>query len=275
MRPDFVLVVGDDHTDEAAFVELTEWQLAHKTMAPSDYARSPLLGRDCYPCTVGRKPSRAPFFVDDQHAVAGLLDALKWASLRATKSASVEAGLSNLGGGTGGGGTMNGANGGGHGGGTALPGSHGGGADAGLARLHGRPMAYPAAAGMQAPPPGLPPMAMHPPPPSAFGAAAPTAQHAAAPITLDAAALASSGCPFIQAPEQAANAESLEVEAEEPRSGATAVALVAIAVLLALRGTLRLRVKKRVLVLLTAAAFAFPKVRHTLLRLADRLVMFA
>ena len=38
--------------------------------------------------TVGKKPSRASFFVDDQSAASGLLETLKWGSLRASKTSS-------------------------------------------------------------------------------------------------------------------------------------------------------------------------------------------
>jgi len=76
-RPDFVLVVGDDHSDEPAFTALSQWlkqQQAGTVIA--------------FGCVVGKKPSRAPYFVDDQSAAAALLETLKWGSLRNAKSLS-------------------------------------------------------------------------------------------------------------------------------------------------------------------------------------------
>lgn len=322
VQPDFVLVVGDDQTDEPAFAELAEWR-----------ARHPALAKDAYACTVGRKPSRAPLFVDDQPSVVGLLDALKWASLRANKSASVEAGLSDLGnaahvgnvGRLGGAqyGAIGGAgapNGGGLGGGAQTPpptyprisasgsldGAIMGATDLGPSAAGGGaavPCAYMAPSQAGAPPPILPsqrpqrPAQSHllapPSPPSslpphlAAGVGPlpphdPYQQHFHPPrpaptasLALDAAALASSGCPFIQAPEQAAAASLLQeirMQDEPPASSVVLVATASVALLLALRGTLQLRVKKRVLVLLVAAAFAVPRWRNAILRLADRLV---
>ncbi len=347
VHPDFVLVVGDDSTDEPAFSEVAEFR-----------SRQAHLAKDCYACTVGRKPSRAPFFVDDQPAVTGLLEALKWASLRATKSASSAdlANLSSLGGhSTGGVGT--GASGaGGLGTGGACPAylaPAGGAAVKGEGNGHGRiPMcssydgeggfpsrpSYAAPSGTATydaffassqafmapavhagtPPPMLPstapalpagaafqrqqlPAASHvltpstntptqqPPsvlpsssslPPhlaAGVGPLPPQPPHAplhtsAATLRLDPAALASSGCPFIQAPEQAATEHEDTQPEPAPAASVLLVATASIALLLALRGTLRLRVKKRVLVLLVAAAFSVPKWRNALLRLADRIV---
>ena len=102
------------------------------------------------------------------------------------------------------------------------------------------------------------------------GSAAP---HASSPtLCLDPVALASSGCPFIQAPEQAATEHEETHTESAPAASVLLVATASIALLLALRGTLQLRVKKRLLVLLVAAAFSVPKWRNALLRLADRIV---
>ncbi|KAL1527321.1 hypothetical protein AB1Y20_015992 [Prymnesium parvum] len=85
--PDFVLVLGDDLTDEPAFAALHDW----KTRRPPG-VQSP----NCFSCTVGKKPSAANYFLDGQESVVGMLEALKWGSLRTAKSFSFEAGLSTL-----------------------------------------------------------------------------------------------------------------------------------------------------------------------------------
>ena len=66
--------------------------------------------------------------------------------------------------------------------------------------------------------------------------------------------------------------QEIRMQDEPPASSVVLVATASVALLLALRGTLQLRVKKRVLVLLVAAAFAVPRWRNAILRLADRLV---
>ena len=81
--PDFVLVLGDDHTDEPAFGALADWLKGSQTVQPSHGG-----GCTAYGVTVGKKPSRASFFVDDQSAASGLLETLKWGSLRASKTSS-------------------------------------------------------------------------------------------------------------------------------------------------------------------------------------------
>ena len=73
-----------------------------------------------YGVTVGQSHSRAPWYLDEQAAVPPLLEALKWGSLRASKSLSMHAGMHALhasgGGGVGGGGGSGGGGGGGGGG---------------------------------------------------------------------------------------------------------------------------------------------------------------
>lgn len=91
-QPDFVLVLGDDHTDESAFAALTEWARTQHAASASHDGRVVAYG-----CVVGKKPSLATSFVDEQAAVPALLETLKWGSLRNVKSLSVEAGLVELG----------------------------------------------------------------------------------------------------------------------------------------------------------------------------------
>ena len=111
--PDFVLVVGDDGSDEPAFAALAEWMQEHGAATPPASAGKPATAGMTppslppsggggggqavgYGCVVGKKPSHAAFFVDDQGAAAGLLETLKWGSLRASRSVSIEGALSSL-----------------------------------------------------------------------------------------------------------------------------------------------------------------------------------
>ena len=270
VSPDFVLVVGDDFTDEAAFSELSNFRKRH-----------PHLANHCFGCTIGRKPSRAPYFMDDHPSAAGLLEALKWGSLRATKSSSTDLHhLANAGYTQGQQGGLNSV---------LMENGHGGAAQASWSQP-----SQPAhrQAGWQIPsashpsvitPPQVPtPSHERPPPPPMPPPSAveqpshPEQPHMTElPQALDPASLAASGCPFKQEPECAATGSAAEARHSERPPPASSVVLVAagcITLLLALRATLRLRVRRRILVLLVAAAFSVPKWRNTLLRLADRLV---
>jgi len=60
--PDFVLCVGDDRSDEDMFTSL-------ETMR----ANPRLMSSEVYACTVGQKPSRAPFYLNDPSDVLHLL----------------------------------------------------------------------------------------------------------------------------------------------------------------------------------------------------------
>lgn len=61
---DFMLVMGDERTDEDIFSML------------NDQHMTPLQGSHVFTVTVGRKPSRAQYFVDDPDAVHATLQAL-------------------------------------------------------------------------------------------------------------------------------------------------------------------------------------------------------
>lgn len=61
---DFVFCVGDDKSDEDMFVAAEGLLLSMPGAA------------DVFACTVGQKPSRAPFYLDDPHDVVGLLEDL-------------------------------------------------------------------------------------------------------------------------------------------------------------------------------------------------------
>lgn len=58
LRPDFVLCLGDDKSDEEMF---------------NAFAATEHTGVEVYTCTVGQKPSQAQFFVNDYVAVLSVL----------------------------------------------------------------------------------------------------------------------------------------------------------------------------------------------------------
>lgn len=55
LLPDFVLCIGDDRSDEDMF-EVISSAMAGPTFAPE---------AEVFACTVGRKPSKAKYYVDD------------------------------------------------------------------------------------------------------------------------------------------------------------------------------------------------------------------
>lgn len=70
-RPaDFVLCIGDDRSDEDMFENITA-VMKRSIVAP----KSPL-----FACTVGQKPSKARFYLDDTYEVVTMLSALADAS---------------------------------------------------------------------------------------------------------------------------------------------------------------------------------------------------
>ena len=87
-RPiDFVLALGVGGADEPMFTAVEEWRAALPRGNSLDVG-----GPHGHACVVGRTPSKAAQFVEDQPSAAALLDALKWGSMRASKSFSFDAG---------------------------------------------------------------------------------------------------------------------------------------------------------------------------------------
>ena len=87
-RPiDFVLALGVGAADEPMFTAVEEWRAALPRGSSLDVG-----GPHVHACVVGRTPSKAAQFVEDQPSAAALLDALKWGSMRASKSFSFDAG---------------------------------------------------------------------------------------------------------------------------------------------------------------------------------------
>lgn len=66
LSPDFVLCIGDDRSDEDMFEEIMT--------AMSGSALSPTA--EVFACTVGRKPSKAKYYLDDTAEIVRLLQGL-------------------------------------------------------------------------------------------------------------------------------------------------------------------------------------------------------
>lgn len=66
MSPDFVLCIGDDRSDEDMFEVITS-----SIAGPSIAARA-----EVFACTVGRKPSKAKYYLDDTGDIVRLLQGL-------------------------------------------------------------------------------------------------------------------------------------------------------------------------------------------------------
>lgn len=66
MIPDFVLCIGDDRSDEDMFEAITR-----ATAGPS---LSPVA--EVFACTVGRKPSKARYFLEDPTEILRMLQGL-------------------------------------------------------------------------------------------------------------------------------------------------------------------------------------------------------
>ena len=66
--PDFVLCCGDDRSDEDMFEKITSTAPIMQPMA------------EVFACTVGRKPSKAKYYLDDTIEVIKMLEGLAQAS---------------------------------------------------------------------------------------------------------------------------------------------------------------------------------------------------
>ena len=66
MTPDFVLCIGDDRSDEDMF-EVISSAVAGPSIAP---------GAEVFACTVGRKPSKAKYYLDDTVEIVRLIQGL-------------------------------------------------------------------------------------------------------------------------------------------------------------------------------------------------------
>lgn len=66
MSPDFVLCVGDDRSDEDMFEVITT------SMAGPSISKN----AEVFACTVGRKPSKAKYYLDDTAEIVRLIQGL-------------------------------------------------------------------------------------------------------------------------------------------------------------------------------------------------------
>lgn len=64
--PDFVLCIGDDRSDEDMFEVITS-SIAGPSIAPL---------AEVFACTVGRKPSKAKYYLDDTVEIVRLMQGL-------------------------------------------------------------------------------------------------------------------------------------------------------------------------------------------------------
>ena len=71
MPPDFVMCVGDDRSDEDMFESILSTVASPSLPAPPEI----------FACTVGRKPSKAKYYLDDAADVVKLLQGLANASV--------------------------------------------------------------------------------------------------------------------------------------------------------------------------------------------------
>ncbi|KVH96365.1 Glycosyl transferase, family 20, partial [Cynara cardunculus var. scolymus] len=67
MTPDFVLCIGDDRSDEDMFEVITSSVASGKCIAPN---------AEVFACTVGNKPSKATYYLDDTVEIARLMQGL-------------------------------------------------------------------------------------------------------------------------------------------------------------------------------------------------------
>lgn len=66
MLPDFILCIGDDRSDEDMFEVITS-SMAGLSIAPR---------AEVFACTVGRKPSKAKYYLDDPVEIVRLMHGL-------------------------------------------------------------------------------------------------------------------------------------------------------------------------------------------------------
>lgn len=78
MLPDFVLCIGDDRSDEDMFEVITS--------AVSGPSLSPVA--EVFACTVGQKPSKAKYYLEDTTEIVRMLQGLATASDLAAKNTS-------------------------------------------------------------------------------------------------------------------------------------------------------------------------------------------
>lgn len=67
MSPDFVLCIGDDRSDEDMFEVITNSIVSETCIAPN---------AEVFACTVGNKPSKAKYYLDDTVEIGRMMEGL-------------------------------------------------------------------------------------------------------------------------------------------------------------------------------------------------------
>lgn len=80
VSPDFILCIGDDRSDEDMFEVITNVATSG-TLAPD---------AEIFACTVGRKPSKAKYYLDDTAEIIRLMQGLASVSEQTASSSEVE-----------------------------------------------------------------------------------------------------------------------------------------------------------------------------------------
>lgn len=84
--PDFVLCVGDDRSDEDMFEVITS-AMAGPSLSPI---------AEVFACTVGQKPSKAKYYLDDISEITKMLQGLATASELAARNSSSQLSFGNF-----------------------------------------------------------------------------------------------------------------------------------------------------------------------------------
>lgn len=94
-RPDFVMCIGDDRSDEDMFEAITT-TMSQTTVprSPRGETISPII--EVFACTVSQKPSKAKYYLDDTVEVLRMLQGLATASDQATKNSSTQVTVDSL-----------------------------------------------------------------------------------------------------------------------------------------------------------------------------------
>lgn len=80
VSPDFILCIGDDRSDEDMFEVITNVATCG-TLAPD---------AEIFACTVGKKPSKAKYYLDDTAEIVRLMQGLASVSEQTASSSEVE-----------------------------------------------------------------------------------------------------------------------------------------------------------------------------------------
>lgn len=83
---DFVMCIGDDRSDEDMFESIL--RIASDSSLPA--------APEIFACTVGQKPSKAKYYLDDTSDVLTLLQGLAASSLKSRANAEIQASMQSV-----------------------------------------------------------------------------------------------------------------------------------------------------------------------------------